>query len=117
MTEPRGEELLVDEMEQAQVTVMLPVKRQLTEGLYTALCDFTFNLGGANFRNSTLLKVVNAGQFDRVPSQFQRWILAGGKTWPDLGTRRQREIEIFFDGQQTARAVPQIGEDLSPVDA
>ncbi|MGF9764822.1 lysozyme [Microvirga sp. 0TCS3.31] len=116
ITEPRGEDLLVDDIEQAQITVILAVKRQLTEGQYAALCDFTFNVGGANFRNSTLLKVVNAGQFDRVPSQFERWTLAGGKEWPGLVTRRQREIEIFFDGQQVTRAVPQPGEDLSPVD-
>ena len=116
VTEPQGAELLVTDMASAQLTVMTAVQAKLTDGQFAALSDFIYNVGGANFRKSTLLQEVNAGQHDRVPAQFRRWVLAGGKPWPGLRTRREREIELYFDGLPKPRAVPRAGEDLSPLD-
>jgi len=112
----RGTELLVDDMGTAQITVMTSVEVDLTDGQYAALCDFVFNVGSGNFRRSTLLKVVNAGQFERVPFQLRRWVKAGGRELAGLKTRREREIELFFDGLPLARLAPLEGEDLSVID-
>lgn len=112
----QGEALLVEDMRGAQVIVMLAVKVELTEGQFAALADFTFNVGAQNFTSSTLLKAVNANQLDRVPSQFRRWVTAGGKEWPGLKTRREREIELFFDGQAIPKAAPRPDENLSVLD-
>ncbi len=116
VTEPRGSELLVTDMARAQVTVMTAVAPELTDGQYAALCDFVYNVGSGNFRTSTLLKAVNGKQYDRVPFQLLRWVKAGGKEWPGLKTRREREIDLFFEGIGRPRAVPPAGEELSPVD-
>ncbi len=116
VTEAEGTELLVEDMGTAQVTVMRLVGVDLTDGQYAALCDFVFNVGSGNFRRSTLLKVVNAGDFDGVPFQLRRWVKAGGRELPGLVTRREREIELFFDGLPIARAAPPAGMDVEPVD-
>lgn len=116
LTKIRGEEILVEDMRSSQYSVMTVVKVPLTDGQFAALTDFVFNVGNANFRTSTLLQVVNANQEDRVPTQFRRWVLAKGKPLPGLKVRRDREIALFFDGIPKMRAVPQPGEDLSPVD-
>ena len=116
VSEPRGAELLSDDMGRAERTVMTAVDVDITDGQYAALCDFVYNVGSGNFRSSTLLKVVNGGEFDGVPFQLRRWVKAGGKTLPGLETRREREIELFFEGIGIPRAVPLEGEDLSPVD-
>ena len=116
MTEPQGGTLLVKDMEKARLSVMTLVKVDLTDGQYAALCDFTFNVGGGNLKTSKLLQAVIAGELDRVPSQFRRWALAGGKEWPGLKKRREREIDLFFDGLPRPKAAPPLGEDLSPVD-
>jgi GH24 family phage-related lysozyme (muramidase) len=118
VSEPRGGELLVKDMERAQRAVMTNVTMHLTDGQYAALCDFTFNVGGGNLKSSTLLKVINAGQFDRVPSQFRRWTVVGGKELAGLKARREREIDLFFDGLPKPKAAPLTrgGEDLSPID-
>lgn len=116
ISEPHGEELLVEDMGWAQFTVMRMVDIDLTEGQYAALVDFVFNVGSGNFRNSTLLKVLNQRQLDGVPFQFRRWVKAGGRVWPGLETRREREIELFFDGVGIPRAAPEEDEDLSHID-
>jgi GH24 family phage-related lysozyme (muramidase) len=112
----RGTELLIKDMEKAQRIVSANVSVNLTDGQYAALCDFVYNVGGGNFKKSTLLKVINAGQHERVPGQFQRWITAGGKPWPGLIKRRDREIALFFVGIPKTRALPPPDEDLSPID-
>ena len=68
------------------------------------MCDFVYNVGATNFRNSTLLRVVNAREFDRVPAQLMRWIMAGGKEAPGLVNRRKKQIKsLFFDGAPIPR--------------
>jgi lysozyme len=116
ITESRGGELLKGDMGLAELAVMTSVKTELTDGQYAALCDFVYNVGGGNFRKSTLSQVVNRREFDRVPTQFRRWTMAGGKKWPGLQKRREREIELFFDGLAIPRAVPRFGEIVSPID-
>jgi GH24 family phage-related lysozyme (muramidase) len=116
VTEPRGAELLIGDMEQAQIAVLTSVTIDLTDGQYAALCDFVYNVGAGNFKRSTLLKTVNARRHDQVPFQFRRWVKAGGRELPGLVTRREREIKLYFEGVGVPRAAPAEGEDLSPID-
>ena len=116
ISEPRGTEILTKDMFGAQVAVMTLVRQDLSDGQYAALCDFVYNVGPSNFRSSTLLRVVNAGQFDQAPFQFRRWTRAGGREIKGLKNRRESEIRLFFDGLPTPRDVPPAGVDLSPVD-
>ncbi len=116
VTEPQGAELLVSDMEKARLSVMTLVTADLSDGQYAALCDFVYNVGGGNLKTSKLLQAVNANEFERVPFQFRRWTMAGGKEWPGLKARREREIDLFFDGMPKPRAAPPFGEDLSPID-
>ena len=116
LTKPAGELLLLDDMSGAQFTVMSSVRVAMTDGQFGALVDFVFNVGSTNFRNSTLLRTVNSSQLNRVSGQFRRWTKAGGQVWPGLEKRREREIDLFFEGIENLRAVPPEGEDLSPID-
>jgi GH24 family phage-related lysozyme (muramidase) len=116
ISEPRGTQLLRKDMGRAQRAVMTSVKVDLTDGQYAAICDFVYNVGGGNFRRSTLLKVVNARQYEGVPFQLRRWVKAAGRELPGLKTRREREIELFFEGIGIPRAAPAVGEYLSPID-
>ena len=113
ITEPTGEGLLIDDMASAQLTVVSAVTATLTDGQFAALADFVFNVGAANFRASTLLRVVNAGEVGSVPGQLRRWVYAKGKVWPGLQTRREREIDLYFEG---LAAPPPSTEITSPID-
>jgi|GEM_PF-475162 len=110
-----GADLLVSDMALAQRAVMALVKVPLTDGQYAALCDFTYNVGSGNFKRSTLLKVINAGEHHRVPFQLRRWNKAGGKVLRGLQTRREREVALYFDGAAIPKSAP-AGEDETPLD-
>jgi len=115
VSEARGAELLASDMGRAEQGVSA-VKGTLTDGQYGALCDFVYNVGVRNFRTSTLLRVVNAAEWESVPSQFRRWVLAGGTEVPGLKARREREIEFFFKGIGLPSGGPRTPQDESPID-
>lgn len=80
--------------------VYLPQVLQLCHGIDTperlaAIVDFTFNLGAANLRASTLRRRINAGQWGDVPYQLSRWNRAGGKVLRGLVRRRAAEAELI----------------------
>ncbi len=116
LTPHQGQLILTADMGGAQYSVMTAVTMPMTDGQFAALVDFVFNVGSANFRHSTLLSAINARELDRVEGQFNRWVLADGKPWPGLVTRRQREIALFFSGVEKPRVIPRLGERLTPID-
>lgn len=68
---------------------------QLTQGEFDALVDFTFNLGSGNFSHSTLLALVNQGNFQAAHDEFQKWDKAGGQVVAGLLRRRLAEAAEF----------------------
>jgi lysozyme len=67
----------------------------LTQNQFDALVSWVYNLGSTNLRNSTMLKVLNAGKYGEVPYQMKRWNRAGGKVLKGLVIRRKAEAELF----------------------
>lgn len=67
----------------------------LTGPQRAALISFTFNVGAAAFRGSTLLKKLNAGDYAAVPAQMRRWIYDNGARVDGLVNRREMEIEVW----------------------
>ena len=67
----------------------------LDDHQFSALVSFAYNVGVGNFRSSSVLKAVNAGDFDAVPRRLNRWVKAGGRTLPGLVTRRAAEGALF----------------------
>ena len=63
--------------------------------MFDALVSWTFNLGGANLNSSTMLKVLNAKDFENVPEQIKRWNKAGGVVNEGLIRRREAEALLF----------------------
>ncbi len=71
------------------------VKVALTQGQFDALVDFCFNLGAGRLGSSTLLKLLNAGQFADAGEQLLRWDQAGGKECLPLKARREAELALW----------------------
>jgi len=80
----------------SECTVMRLVTVALSQHQFDALVSFVFNLGAGNFRTSTLLKKLNAGDYSGAADEFSCWINAGGKPLPGLARRREAERSLFL---------------------
>ena len=72
------------------------VKVTLTQNQFDALVSFVYNVGLGAFGDSTLLKLLNAGDIDGTSKQFERWNKAGGKVSNGLTRRRNAEKALFL---------------------
>ena len=64
---------------------------------FDALVSFVFNVGGRNFRKSTLLKKIKANPDDNsIMDEFLRWVYAEGVVLPGLQKRRFAEMRLYF---------------------
>ena len=92
-----AESMLADEMDEYEGYINNMVKVDLQQHEFDALVAWVYNLGPTNLGESTMLKVLNGGQFDRVPDEINRWTRAGGEILEGLVRRRQAESLMFQD--------------------
>lgn len=71
---------------------------KLNQNQYDALCSLIFNIGTGNFLRSTMLKYLQAKQYDKASSEFLKWRKANGKVLKGLEARRKDEQELFNKG-------------------
>jgi lysozyme len=95
LTQQQVTDLLAQDVVPAQAAVNNGVKVALNQNQFDALVSFTFNVGVGAFQGSTLLKVLNRGQYDQVPAQLLRWTRAGGQVVQGLVNRRNNEIKLW----------------------
>ena len=69
------------------------VKAPLTQYEYDAFVSLTYNIGVASFCKSTLVRVLNAGNYQAACEQILRWDKFKGKPLRGLTIRRQREYQ------------------------
>jgi len=60
-----------------------------------ALASLVYNIGITNFRGSTLLRLLNAGDRLGAANQFLRWNRANGRQMRGLTIRRAAERALF----------------------
>ncbi len=98
ITRERAIELLQQDADSAADAISRSVKVKLTQSQVDALISFAFNVGNGAFNDSTLLKLLNQGDYGSVPAQLDRWTKASGRTLPGLVTRRKAEGGLFRNG-------------------
>lgn len=96
LTTEQAQDLLQKDLVRFESVVNEKVKVPLTQNQYDALVSFAFNVGDGAFRQSTLLKRLNAGDYDAVSDQLMRWTKAGGKTCDGLIVRRRNEVKLWI---------------------
>lgn len=97
ITEAQAEELLRADVEKFELAVIRTVKAPLTQNQLDALVSLAYNIGNKAFGNSTLLRLLNAGDYAGAAKQFDRWTRGGGKVLPGLVKRRAAERALFED--------------------
>lgn len=115
ITQEDANRILAADMVKFERDVDSLVKVELTQHQFDVLVDFCYNAGKGNLASSTLLKCVNAKQFDRIPTELQKWTRGGGKVLPGLVRRRNAESDWWTTGakpveEQEQRVTPDVPE-------
>ena len=95
LTEEDATNLLKTDLEKASACISKLCKVDLTQNQFDSLCSFVFNLGCMALQNSTLLRMLNQGDYVGAGNEFLKWDHAGGKEVQGLLNRRIAERELF----------------------
>jgi GH24 family phage-related lysozyme (muramidase) len=94
--ESRADKMLAEDLKVYEGIVNEQVKVPLNQNQFDALVSWTFNLGEKNLKKSTMLKKLNEGDFDSVPTEMKRWNIVAGKVSKGLINRREAEVSLFL---------------------
>jgi len=96
LTHGQAVALLCDDLEKFESWVLGAVTADINQSQFDALVSFTFNLGPGALQKSTLLRKLNAGDYQGAADEFPKWCKAGGKEVAGLLRRRKAEREMFL---------------------
>ena len=95
ITQQQADDYLRRDVRRFERAVARLVTVPLTLGQFDALVSFSFNLGEGALAQSTLLRLLNAGDYAGAAAQFGRWNKAAGRVLPGLVRRRAAERALF----------------------
>jgi lysozyme len=105
-TKTKALKILCDDLKQYEDAVRQSVRVELNDSQFSALVSFCYNVGPNAFKNSSVLRAVNEGRDDLVPSRLMLYTKAGGKVLSGLVRRRQAEGQMFTEGVEDEVVFP-----------
>lgn len=96
ITQEEADLLLAEDVSSFSAAVNRLVTVPLNQNQFDALVCFAYNVGSSNLGSSTLLRLLNEGDYEGAAGQFGRWVKGGaGETLPGLVRRRAAEKALF----------------------
>lgn len=103
-TKDQAEQTLRSDLEPFERDVTQLVTVPINQNQFDALVSFCFNVGSdidsddiaEGLGDSTLLKKLNAGDYQGAADEFPKWNRAGGKVMAGLTKRRNAERDLFL---------------------
>lgn len=99
ISQDRADAMLEADLVHYESCVNNMVDRDLTPNQFSALVSFAYNEGCEALRGSTLMRLLNEGNFQGAADEFLEWVWASGERLPGLVTRRSRERALFLQAQ------------------
>ena len=96
ITKAQAKEYKLHDLKEFESTVNTSVKVPLTQNQYDALVSLSYNIGSGAFKNSTLLKKLNSGDYKGAAEQFLVWNKVNSKKVQGLVNRREAERNLFL---------------------
>jgi len=108
-TPEQAERLLMREIQRVEDAIEATITVPLTAGQADALISLFYNIGigwltGQGHQQASLVKLLNKGQYDRIPSEILKFKNANGKPLKGLLIRRQEEVRELWLGDYEASA-------------
>lgn len=95
ITQAKADEYLEKDIKKFAEVIERYVKVSLSDNQFSALVSYVYNVGPQNFIASTLLRLLNQGDYNGAADQFIRWNKANGKVLEGLTKRREAEAKLF----------------------
>ena len=95
ITQKQADAILANDLVKFETAVTEMVTVSLTQDQFDVLVDLAYNIGPGALKASTLMKRVNAEEFDRVPEELLKWTKRGRKVLPGLVRRRHAEVALW----------------------
>jgi len=96
MTREKAEELLKNDVKEAENAINSSVKVNISQGQFDALVSLIYNWGAYNFKISSGLRKLNAGDYNGAAIEFfskERGVVSIKKEF-SLGLYRRRQAEL-----------------------
>lgn len=122
-TPDQAEKLLLREVQRVEDAIDATIRVPLTPGQYDCLVSIFYNIGigwltGKGHQQATFVKLLNKGQYDKVPSEILKFCRANGKVIKGLQIRRQEEIrELWladYGASSEVSATPAVIHETNP---
>lgn len=68
---------------------------EVSQKQFDSLVSLCYNIGKTAFKNSTLLRLLNKGDYSGAAAEFDKWVYAGGVINTALVSRRKEEKALF----------------------
>ena len=101
LTEHEALELLARDVRVREDAVNRYVDVPLSQRQFDVLVEFTFNIGVGAFEASSLVRMLNDGDYDCVPGQLLRWKYTGGRVSQGLINRRKAGGKVWRAASQS----------------
>lgn len=104
-TQEQADETLLYDLRTRELAIIGLVRRPLSQAQFDALVCFVYNVGVQAFRESTMLAMINSGDYDLASKQFARWNKNDGNVMRGLVRRREAERCLFigFSAEEAIR--------------
>lgn len=96
MTDKEVYDLFRKDVKRFENVVNKLVKVKINQNQFDALVSWSFNCGEFALEDSTLLRVLNEGNYNLAADNFLKWNMGGGQVIYGLTVRRQKERELFL---------------------
>jgi len=93
ITPPKALDRALTDIQQFEATIKQCVKVPLAQHEFDAYVSLTYNIGGRAFCSSTLVRKLNAGDYEGACKEILRWDRFQGKPLAGLTARRQDEYK------------------------
>ena len=94
-TQEQADAWFLEDVAWAEDCVNRAVTVPLMQPEFDALVSLCFNIGCRAFSGSTLVRLLNSGNFDGASEQFGVWNKQGGTVLAGLVKRREAEAQLF----------------------
>ena len=96
ITKDQAKQYKLHDLKEFESTVNTSVTVPLSQNQYDALVSLSYNIGSGAFKNSTLLKKLNSGDYKGAAEQFLVWNKVNSKRVQGLVNRREAERNLFL---------------------